>query len=149
MDSQYYVLLLFADDMKVYLKIHKENDEILLQQDLDNLVLWTREWCLKFNAEKCKVVRVTHTGQHEYELNGVTLQEVQQERDLGVEFSSSLKPSLQCTKAVAIAVQTLGIIKRNFVMTDEEDFLSTVSWLCASTFGILCLSLVTIFEKRH
>jgi len=41
---------------------------------------------------------------------------------LGAEVSSSLKPSLQCTKAAAKAMQVLGIIKRNFVMNDEEDF---------------------------
>jgi len=43
---------------------------------------------------------------------------------LGVEVSSSLKPSLQCAKAAAKAMQVLGIIKRNFVMNDEEDFRS-------------------------
>jgi len=42
--------------------------------------------------------------------------------DLGVEVSSSLKPSLQCIKAATKAMQVLGIIKRNFVMNDEEDF---------------------------
>ena len=55
---------------------------------------------------------MAHTGQHEYELNGVKLQEVQQERDLDVADSSSL--SHHCT--------SLGIIKRNFVMNDDEDF---------------------------
>jgi len=116
------MLLLFADDTKVYRKISENNDEILLQSDLDSLVSWTKEWCLKFNVDKCKVMRVAHTGQHQYVLDGVKLQEVQQERDLGVEVSSSLKPSLQCTKAAAKAMQVLGIIKRNFVMNDEEDF---------------------------
>ena len=53
-------------------------------------------------------------------LDGAKLQEVQHERNLGVEVSSSLKPSLQRTKAAAKAMQVLGIIKRNFVM--NEDF---------------------------
>jgi len=50
------------------------------------------------------------------------LQDIQHKRDLGVEVSSSLKPSFQCTKAVAKAMQVLGVIKRNFVMNNEEDF---------------------------
>ena len=54
-------------------------------------------------------MRVAHTGQHQYVLDGVELQEVQQERDL---VASSLKPSLQCTKAAANAMQVLGVIKR-------------------------------------
>jgi len=45
-----------------------------------------------------------------YVLDGVKLQVVQLERDLGVEVSSSLKPSLQYTKAAAKAMQVLGII---------------------------------------
>jgi len=68
------------------------------------------------------VMRVAHTGQHNYELDGVKLQEVVHRRDLGVEVSNCLKPSLQCSKAAAKAIQVLGIIKRNFVMKDEEDF---------------------------
>ena len=83
---------------------------------------WTKEWCLKFNVDKFKVMQVAHAGQHQYVLDGVKLQEVLQERDLGVEVSSSLKPSLQCTNAAAKAMQVLGIIKRYFVMHDEEDF---------------------------
>ena len=59
------MLLLFADDPKVYRKILEENDEILLQQDLDSLVSWTKEWCLQFNVDKCKVMCVAHTGQHQ------------------------------------------------------------------------------------
>ena len=55
-------------------------------------------------------------------LDGAKLQEVQHERDLGVEVSSSLKPSLQRTKAAAKAMQLLEIIKTNFVMNDQKDF---------------------------
>jgi len=74
---------------------------MLLQRDFDSLVSWNKEWCFKFNVDKCKVMHVAHTGQHQYVLDGVKLQEVQQERDLEVEVSGSLKPSLQCTKAVS------------------------------------------------
>ena len=66
----------------VYRKIRENYDEILLQQDLDSLVSWTKKWCLKFNVDKCKVMHVAHTGQHQYVLDGAKLQEVQQERDL-------------------------------------------------------------------
>jgi len=41
---------------------------------------------------------------------------------LGVEVSCDLNPSLQCTKAVAKAMQVLGMIKRNFAMNDAGDF---------------------------
>ena len=83
------MILLFADDTKVYRKIRENCDEILLQQDLDSLVSWTKEWCLKFNVDKCKVMCVARTGQHQYVLDGAKLQEVQHERDLGVEVSKA------------------------------------------------------------
>jgi len=45
---------------------------MLSQQDLDSLI-WMKNWCLKFNVDKCKVMRVAHTEQHEFELNGVKI----------------------------------------------------------------------------
>jgi len=69
----------------------------------------------KFNVDKCKVMHVAHTGQHEYVLDGVKLQVVQQERNLGVKVTSSLKFSLQCTKAAAKAMQVLGIITKKLL----------------------------------
>ena len=55
-------------------------------------------------------------------MNDLKIVEVQNERDLGIQVTSDLKPSLQCTKAASKAMQVLGIIKRNFVMNDKEDF---------------------------
>ena len=37
------MLLLFADDTKLFCRILDENDEVLLQQDLDSLVEWTKK----------------------------------------------------------------------------------------------------------
>ena len=60
------MLLLFADDAKLCRRILSENDEIRLQQDLDKLMEWTRQWCLQLNIEKCKVIRIAHSNQCEY-----------------------------------------------------------------------------------
>jgi len=65
------MLLLFADDTKVFRKIHDTKDEVLLQQDLDSLVEWTKKRSMKFNAEKCKVMSTIHSSSYEYELDGV------------------------------------------------------------------------------
>jgi len=49
-----------------------------------------------------------------------------EEKDLGIIVTKDLKPSVQCSKAAAKAMQdcrqVLRIIKRNFVLTDAEDF---------------------------
>jgi len=73
---------------------------------------------MKFNAEKCKVMSNAHSSSYEYELDGVKLQRVLQERELGVDVTSSFKPSVQCSKAVASAMRVFGIIRRNFVVRE-------------------------------
>jgi len=58
----------------------------------DNLYLysieeWSKKWQLKFNPDKCKVMRIGHKYNTSYEMldNGVTklLEEVIEEKDLG------------------------------------------------------------------
>ena len=53
---------LYADDTKIY---HQTVDPIkdpqLLQIDLSNLMEWARKWQLRFNADKCESMRITHT----------------------------------------------------------------------------------------
>ena len=83
---------------------------------------WTKKCHLDFNIEKCKIMRVKHIFQTEYELNGRKLQEAAEERDLGIFVTDDLKPSVQCAKAAVRAMQVLGVIERNFVLPDEEDF---------------------------
>jgi len=73
-----------------------------------------------FNVEKCKIMRVKHSFKTEYELNGRKLQEVAEERDLGIQsVTDDLKPSVQCAKAAAKTMQVLDFTKRNFVLTDD------------------------------
>ena len=47
-------------------------------------------------------------------MNGVELTVTEEERDLGVWTESSLKPSLQCTKAAGNANRVLGMILKSF-----------------------------------
>ena len=65
------MIQMFADDTKVSRKICNENDGALLQQDLDSLVEWSKKCHLDFNIEKCKIMRVKHIFQTEYELKGI------------------------------------------------------------------------------
>jgi len=52
-------------------------------------------------------------------------------KDLGVDVTSSLKPSVQCSKAVASAVRVLGIIRRNFVISEKRISVYFSMALCA------------------
>ena len=50
---------LFADDSLLYLRIGSSQDSISLQEDLDRLQQWEKEWQMSFNPTKCVVVRIT------------------------------------------------------------------------------------------
>ena len=69
-----------------------------------------------------------------------------EEKDLGVWCTSEMKPSLQVQKAVAKAMQTLGMIKRSFKYLSKDSFLFLYS---QTVSRILCTNLVIILSKRH
>ena len=59
-----------------------------------------------------------HVGQsnprYKYFINGVELNVTEEEWDLGVWMESTLKPTLQCTKAASNANRVLGITLKTF-----------------------------------
>ena len=57
-----------------------------------------------------------------YMMDGVTLEEIEQEKDLGVYITNDCKPSTQCTKAAQKAMNSLRVIKRTFKHFDQEAF---------------------------
>jgi len=114
-------ILKFADDTKIYHMVYSEEDVRALQFDLCNLVEWSKEWQMLFNADKCKVI---HTGYNnklaEYHMNNVRLECVSEEKDLGVVTREDLKCEKQCSEAVKKANRMLGTIKRNFIDKSKE-----------------------------
>jgi hypothetical protein len=109
---------MFADDTKLWRTIQSEEDEQILQQDLDRLEDWSKEWLLKFNASKCKVMQIGRKKTVNYQLrdgtDSVNLEETEMEKDLGVWISKDLKWSQQCRKSAGKAMAVLGMIKKEF-----------------------------------
>jgi len=79
---------------------------------------------MEFNVKKCKVL---HTGRNNnrfmYSMNGLPLEEIQEERDIGVVISNDLKPSKQCAEAARRASVVLGQVSRAFMYRDRITFL--------------------------
>ena len=48
------MVLLFADDTKIFRVIRNREDYTALQSDLDLLQRWSQQWLLNFNISKCK-----------------------------------------------------------------------------------------------
>jgi len=60
-------------------------------------------------------------------MNGKYLEEVNEERVIGVIIQSDLKCSKQCLKAARAANKVLGIIKRTYGIRDKEVILQLFS----------------------
>nr|VZI01531.1 unnamed protein product [Spirometra erinaceieuropaei] len=93
---------MFADDMKIWSVIRGPADENRLQMHLSRLEEWLNRWLLLFNVSKCSILRLGHTARsaskRNYPLGGAALQEVEAQKDLDVLTTSSLKPSVHCSR---------------------------------------------------
>ena len=111
---------LFADDAKVYRAIANQDDKESLQSDLDKLSEWSIRWQLPFNVEKCKSLHIGSKNEHQiYNMNGQCLEQVKQEKDLGIVIDDELKFHQQTAAAIKKANGVLGVIKRSFALLDE------------------------------
>ena len=112
---------IFADDTKMYRRINSDDDAKLLQSDIDKLYEWTKTWQLKFNAKKCKVMHQGYNNtKAQYEMEGLVLESVNKEKDLGVTIDNELKFHEHVSLAVSKANQILGIVKRTFTTLDKD-----------------------------
>jgi len=128
-------MLMFADDTKIWNKIKDTGNSDLLQQDLNTLMEWSKEWLLAFSMEKCKVMHIGHKLSTAYTMsdgnNTTQLQTVTVEKDLGVCITDDLKPTEQCIQAAKKAQLVLGIVNRQFNIIDKEDFgIMYKSYIC-------------------
>ena len=57
-DSLNSKILKFADDTKLYGTVNSEAGIESLRLDLQKLVLWSTEWQMLFNIDKCKVLHL-------------------------------------------------------------------------------------------
>ena len=119
---------MYADDTKLFGPVTSPVEAQVLQDDLDALTRWSKEWLLQFNVSKCKVM---HCGPRNPGLkyfmkqaNGEAreLEETQTERDLGVYLSNTLKPSLHCSKAANKAMTALKLLRMTFGCLTVQNF---------------------------
>jgi hypothetical protein len=110
---------MFADDTKVYESVTSREDCNRLQSDLNSLSAWSRTWLLQFNASKCVVLKIRQSLNYSYTLNGLILQSVTSQRDLGVIISKTLSPSTHIQNSVKKANQRIGMVRHCFTDLTE------------------------------
>ena len=95
---------LFADDIKLCLRILNDFDIALLQSALDSLKNWADSWQLSISIDKCCILNIgketTHTC---LSISGNNLPVHASTRDLGITISSDLCPTQHINDIVAKA----------------------------------------------
>jgi hypothetical protein len=118
------LILKFADDTKGLKEITSDRDRKILQEMLDGLCEWARKWAMSYNIPKCKIMHVGRNNpRYKYYMEGEELKTVEEETDIGVLITSSLKPSRQCERAPNTAGAVLRLIQRNFHYRDRKVFM--------------------------
>ena len=91
-DARNSICQLFADDAKIFKSVRSTDDNKKLQDDFDSLTEWSTQWQLPFNVEKCKSLPIGRNNRkHIYEMDGKELDQVKEEKDLGVPIDNELK----------------------------------------------------------
>ncbi len=113
------IMKIFADDTNVYNCVKVDNGVEELQSGIDNMAEWGIKWQLPFNIGKCKSLHSGRTnGKHVYTLKGHNLEQMHQEKDLGVIIDNQLKFHNHTSAAINKSNQILAIVKKSFMHLD-------------------------------
>jgi hypothetical protein len=119
-------LLIFADDMKLYLHVNSISDCHLLQDDLLRLVAWGESLGLFMNIPKCAVFTFTRSRSpliFPYKINNIHIKPAGDSiRDLGFTFTRNLSPVKHIHIICCQAFKLLG-----FILRTSRDFQLTPS----------------------
>jgi hypothetical protein len=114
-------LKLFADDSKLYSEI---TNRLVgsLQQCLDRLCLWAREWQISINVSKCYSLTITSSrssiSNHVYFINNIPISASSTVTDLGINIAADLSFRNHIECIVAKSYQRLSVLFRGFVTRD-------------------------------
>ena len=133
---------LFADNTKVY-RVIESYDAETLQQDLLEIMKWSKKWQLPLNITKCKIMLLgPHNKKFKYDFgernqNGELSnpKSVNEEKNLGVRFDDKLQFSRHISEVVSKRNQRSGLVRRNFHIIDNEMFLLIYSTLIRPVLG--------------
>ena len=80
-----------------------------------------RYWQLPFDIGKCKSLHIgRHNPHHRYEMKGQQLEQVDEEKDLGVLIDNEHKFHKQTAMAIKKGKSILGLIKKSFAVIDKR-----------------------------
>ena len=118
---------LYADDSKIIRVIEDDSSADILQRDIDSVTNWTKEWLMKLNSSKCKVMHFGNkNARSDYFIDDlstgqrINLEVSECERDLGIFVSSDLKWNIHVSNIASKANKVLGMLVKNFTCRDVD-----------------------------
>ena len=123
---------MFADDIKINSKSFNHD---VVQMDINNMLMWSSNWCLYLNTNKCSVLHsgekntdcdyFMSIGEVDYKINNNQLV-----KDLGVTFDQKFNLSYHINEIRHKATKILGILKRTFIFLNKKIFYYYINpWL--------------------
>jgi len=107
---------LFADDIKLFLRIDNADDCKFLQHDLDAVALWARGLGMELSITKCHTMTYTRSNEHvmfAHTINSIALKQPDDcVMDLGITFDRSLTFRTHIEKITCKALKLLGFVRR-------------------------------------
>ena len=111
----------FADDTKLGGKVDSRGGGDQIQESIDTCIDWAKDWQMQFNLSKCKVLGMGRNNENrDCRMQGVILECVTQEKDLGVVIDKGGKQAAQCQAAIGRANRVLGCIRRGINYKSKE-----------------------------
>ena len=107
---------LFADDNLLYRIIRSPADQELIQEDLNRLHDWERDWLMAFNPYKCELIRFTKRSNPihgNYIIHGHTLKVAKSGKYLGATLSDNLSWNQQVDAMTKKTNNSLAFLRRN------------------------------------
>ena len=110
---------LFANDCVIYQIIKSTQDHDQLQQDLNTLVEWTKQWQMILNPAKCVTLHCTRSlspSLVNYSINNILLQSViNQQKYLGVMLHSFMSWTKHIQEVINKASKILNFINVHYI----------------------------------
>ncbi|XP_052224959.1 uncharacterized protein LOC127840589 [Dreissena polymorpha] len=114
---------LFADDSLLYRKIRCAQDAKALQEDLDRLQKWERDWLMSFNPSKCEVIQITRKRnpiRSTYSIHGRDLKVVKGGTYLRVHIDEKLTMNTHVATTAKKANNSLAFLRRNLTSCPQD-----------------------------
>ena len=103
--------------------IKKAEDQRTLQEDLDSLTTWEKQWFMDFHPQKCSTLSATCKQKKiipVYEPHGHILENISTTEYLGVTIQDDLRWVSHVSSTTSKANKTLGFLRRNLKIGNKK-----------------------------